>query len=487
MTGGAAQPRGFGACCRLAILLPALLAACMTAPEYRKPALDMPVAWKVEAPFRVGTPNDGAAKGPWWKRFGDPQLDEFQEMALARSPTLAIASARLAQTRAGLEAASAALFPQVGLVARDGRARISANRPLTNNNAPNFTTTQNDIVFALSASYEPDLFARVDSTIAGARATAEQSAADFENVRLVLSADLATAYFNLRAVDIELDVLAKAISLQRRSLALATARRELGAASGLDVAQPQALVDSTLTQVDVLKRQRAQFEHAIATLTGTPAPLFSLARQDNVVQPPAVPIGLPSDLLERRPDVASAERAMAAANAQIGVANAAFYPSISLGGLIGTQSRLERLLFNTASGIWSLGLTLAQPLIDGGRIRANAEVARAGYDATVANYRRVVLTAMQEAEDGIISSAALERAHVQAQVAVASATRVLELATARYEGGVASILDLITAEQGLLASQRLAAQLAGQRLLNSVFLIKALGGDWEGPQKVARE
>ena len=469
------------------LMLPCLVCACVSAPKYDRPVLDMPVAWKIEAPFRVGTPSDGAPKGPWWKRFGDPQLDDLQARALAGSPTLAIASARLAQARGGLEAASAGLYPQVGIAARDVRSRISANRPLTNNIAPNLTTTQTDMVFALSASYEPDLFDRVDSTIAGARATAEQSAADFENVRLVLTADLATAYFNLRAVDIELDVLERAISLQRRSLALATSRRELGAASGLDVAQPQALVDSTLAQVDVLRRQRAQFEHAVATLTGTPAPVFSLARQDNVVEPPAVPIGLPSDLLERRPDVASAERAMAAANAQIGVANAAFYPSISLGALIGTQSRLERLLFNTASGIWSLGLTLAQPLIDGGRIRANAGIAQAGYDATVANYRRVVLTAMQEAEDGIVGSAALERAHAQAQVAVASATRVLELATARYEGGVASILDLITAEQGRLASERLAAQLAGQRLLNSVFLIKALGGDWEGPRKLAQE
>ncbi len=467
------------------LALSLLLGACISAPDYNKPVLDMPVAWKVEEPFRIGTPSDAAPKGPWWQRFGDPQLDELAAKAIAGSPTLAVAGARLAQARAGLDAVAAATYPQVGIAARDVRSRISANRPLTNNIAPNFTTTQNDIGFALSASYEPDLFGRVDSVVAGARASAEQSVADFENIRLVLTADLATAYFNLRAVDIELDVLERAINLQRRVLTLATTRRALGAASGLDVAQPQALIDSTLTQVDVLRRQRAQFEHAIATLSGTPAPLFALARAATVVQPPVVPIGLPSDLLERRPDVAAAERAMAAANAQIGVANAAFYPSISLGALIGTQSRLERLLFNTASGVWSLGLTLAQPLIDGGRIRANAEFAKAGYDAAVANYRRVVLSAMQEAEDGIIGAAALARAHAQAQVAVASATRVLEIATTRYEGGVASILDLITAEQSLLASERLAAQLAGQRLLVSVFLIRALGGDWEGPKKLA--
>jgi NodT family efflux transporter outer membrane factor (OMF) lipoprotein len=472
---------------RAALLVPLLLAACAVGPEYKKPQLDMPQGWKVEEPFRVGKPNDGAAKGPWWQRFGDPQLDALEAKALANSPNLTIAGARLTQARAVLAGASAGLYPQVGLAGRDARARISANRPLTNNIAPNFSTSQNDFVLALTASYEVDLAGRVSSLVAGAQASAEQSAADFENVRLLLTADLATAYFNLRAIDIEQDVLARNIALQKRSLELATTRRELGAASGLDVAQPQALLDSTLTQVDVLRRTRAQFEHAIATLTGTPAPMFSLAPQASTVAPPAVPIGLPSDLLERRPDVAAAERAMAAANAQIGVATSAYYPSISLGALFGSESRLTRLWFNTASGIWSLGFSLAQPLFDGGRISASVDSARAGYEATVANYRRTVLTAMQEAEDGIIGLGALERAYAQAKVAIASAGRVLDIATTRYEGGIASSLDVITAQQSLLASERLAAQLQGQRLLTSVFLIKALGGDWEGVTKVAGE
>ncbi|MSQ70957.1 MAG: efflux transporter outer membrane subunit [Betaproteobacteria bacterium] len=471
-----------------AVVLPVLLAACTTAgPEYRKPVLDMPAAWKVEAPWRESTPNDTAAKGPWWQRFGDPRLDALEQQALANSPTLALASARLAQAGAVLAAVSASLYPQASLVARDQRTRISANRPLNNNIAPNFSTTQTDMVGALSASYEVDLAGRVRRTIEGARASAEQSAADFENIRLLLTADVATAYFNLRALDIELDVLSRAIGLQRRSLALATARHELGAASGLDPAQQQALLDGTLTQVDVLRRQRAQFEHAIATLTGTPAPLFSLSPEVKALAPPVVPIGLPSDLLERRPDVAAAERAMAAANAQIGVASAAYYPSITLGGLYGTEARLVSGLFTTAGYIWSLGAALAQPLFDGGRIDANVDNARAAYDGTVANYRRVVLTAMQEAEDGIIGLAALERAHVQAQVAIASATRVFDLANSRYEGGVATSLDVITAQQALLTSERLAAQLLGQRLLTSVFLVKALGGGWEGAKKVAAE
>ena len=361
------------------------------------------------------------------------------------------------------------------------RQAISVNRPLTNPRQPQFSTTQNDYVLALNASYEADLAGRVQRTIEGARL----GRADFENVRLLLTADVATVYFNLRALDVELDVLSRSIELQRRALGLATARHDLGATSGLDVAQQQALLDSTLAQVDVLRKARSQFEHAIATLAGTPAPLFALAPDVKRAPPPAVPVGVPSDVLERRPDVASAERAMAAANAQIGIADAAFYPSITLGGTYGAESRVLPTLFDVPSAIWSVGASLVQPVFDGGRLRANLANAGAGYDAAVANYRRVVLTAMQEVEDGIIGMAALERAHAQALTAVASATRVLDLATSRYEGGVATYLDVITAQQGLLSSERLAAQLLGQRLLTSVFLVKALGGDWEGAPKLA--
>lgn len=464
-----------------------LLAACAAGPEYRKPALDMPAAWTVEAPWREGRPSDASAKGPWWQRFGDPQLDELEQRALSASPTLALAAARLAQARAALAAATAGLFPQAGLGVRDSRTRIAANRPLNNYAVPNASTTQSDYFTAFNVSYEADLSGRVQSGIEGARASAEQSAADLENTRLVLAADLATAYFNLRALDVELDVLSRSIELQRRLLALASARHDLGAASGLDVAQQQALLDSTLTQVDVLRQRRTQFEHAIATLTGTAAPLFALAPEVRVPAPPAVPIGVPSDVLERRPDVASAERAMAAANAQIGIAAAAYYPSIILGASYGDESRVLAQLFDAPSFIWSLGVSLAQTLFDGGRIRANTEAARANYEAAVAGYRRTVLTAMQEVEDGITGLAALERAHAQATTATASATRVFELATTRYEGGVATSLDVITAQQGLLNSERLAAQLAGQRLLTSVFLVKALGGDWQSAGTVARE
>jgi NodT family efflux transporter outer membrane factor (OMF) lipoprotein len=236
------------------------------------------------------------------------------------------------------------------------------------------------------------------------------------------------------------------------------------------------LLETTLVQLELLRRQRGQFEHAVATLTGTAAPQFSLPPDSRERSAPAVPLGVPSDLLQRRPDIAAAERAMAAANAQIGVANAAFYPSITLGSALGVDSRELANLFDAPSLLWSFGLSAAQTIFDGGRLRANLEFSRAGYDATVANYRRVVLLAMQEVEDGISGLTALRRAALQARSAMTAARRVLDMTTARHEGGVSPYLDLVTAQQALLFSERQSVQLLGQELVTSVFLIKALGG-----------
>jgi NodT family efflux transporter outer membrane factor (OMF) lipoprotein len=457
----------------------ALLGGCVAGPDYRKPVLDMPAAWKVEAPWRESRPDDAAPKGPWWQRFGDPQLDALAQQALANNPTLMLANARLTQARATLAATSASVLPQIGFGARASRQKISANRPLSNYASSNFSTVQNELSLVMSVSYEVDLAGRVQRSVEGARASVDQSAADFENVRLVLTADLATNYFNLRAIDTELDVLRRAIALQRRSLELVKARHELGAATGLDVSQQQALLDTTLVQVDVLGRQRGIYEHAVATLAGIPAPSFTLAPEVRELTPPPVPLGVPSDVLERRPDIAAAERAMAAANAQIGVASAAYYPSILLAPNFGVDSRTLATLFDAPSVLWSLGVSAAQVLFDNGRLDANVEFARAGHAAAAANYRRVVLVAMQEAEDGITGLAALDRAAVQARTAAATAARVLDMATARYEGGASAYFDVITAQQALLASERQSAQLLGQRLLTSVFLVKALGGDWQ--------
>ncbi len=467
-----------------AALAAILLSACAAGPDYHRPDViaAMPVAWKLEAPFRESTPADTAAKGPWWQPYGDAQLDALQRQALAANATLAAANARLAQARAQVASVSASIFPQVSLGVRGSRQKISANRPLSNYASPNFSTVQNEAALQFNVNYEVDLAGRVQRTVEGAEASAQQSAADLENTRLLVTAELATTYFNLRALDVELDVLSRSIALQNRALGLVSSRHDLGAASGLDVAQQQALLDATLAQVDVLRKQRSQFEHAIATLTGTPAPSFELPADLAAVNSTALqfsaPIGVPSDVLERRPDVASAERAMAAANAQIGVATAAFYPSVILGPSIGVDSRTLGSLFSASSLLWSIGVSATQTLFDAGRVRASVDFANAGYDATVASYRRVVLTAMQEVEDGITGLASLDRATAQSQQAVGSARRVLDMATARYEGGASTYLDVISAQQSLLTVERQNAQLQGQRLVTSVFLVKALGGGW---------
>jgi NodT family efflux transporter outer membrane factor (OMF) lipoprotein len=463
-----------------AALLAALLTGCAAGPDYQRPEVAMPPTWTVEAPFRLAQPDDAAFKGAWWQRFGDAQLDELQRQALAGSPTLAIANARLLQARAALAGTEAQLWPQLGLNTRAARQRTSANRPLSNYATPNFSTIQNDFVVSMAVNYEVDLAGRVQRASEGAAASAEQAAADLQNTRLVLASDLATAYFNLRSIDTELQVVQRSIALQRRSLQLVSDRHELGAASGVDVAQQQALLDSTQVQVELLQRQRRQYEHALATLVGVPAPQFALApvAAQEAAAVPAVPLGLPSDLLERRPDIAAAERAVAAANAQIGVARAAFFPSIVLGPSVGEESRVLSRLFDAPSLLWSLGVSVSQVLVDNGRLQANVEVARAGQQAAAASYRRVVLTAMQEVEDGITGLAALQRASARAGDAVASARRVLDMATARYEGGATGYLDVINAQQSLLTAERQVAQLDGQRRVTTVFLVKALGGDW---------
>jgi outer membrane protein, multidrug efflux system len=467
---------------RLALMASALAAAgCAAGPDYKRPAADLPVSWSLGAPWRAGAPADGADKGDWWTVFGDAQLDALEQRAATDSPTLAIAAARLAQARATVTATSAGLFPTVSLASRDQRLRISANRPLANYASPNASTVQNDFNLGFAASYEVDLAGRVSRSVEGVKASAEQSAADLANTRLVVSAELAADWFSLVTLDAALDVLDRSIALQRKALAFVDSRHELGAGTGLEVAQQQALLDNTLTQVDVQKRQRAQFEHAIATLVGAPAPGFSLPPVRRDLRPPTIPVGVPSDLLQRRPDIASAERAMAAANAQIGVATAAFYPSVILGPGIGEESRMLGTLFDAPSLVWAIGVSATQALFDAGRTRANVDFARAGYDASVAAYRRTVLVAMQEVEDGITGVAALDRATTQANVAVGSAQRVLDMSSARYEGGVATYLDVITAQQSLLAVQLQATQLAGQRQLVATALVKALGGDWRGP------
>jgi outer membrane protein, multidrug efflux system len=469
-----------------------LLAGCAVGPDYRRPAADVPPAWQPAAPWHEAAPSDTRLKGNWWELFQDPDLNPLVEQALTSNQNLRVAAARLEQAHDQLSIARSALFPSVDLASSALRSKDSANRPLATYSTPNQSVVQNDFSIGPSVNYELDLFGRVRREVEGARATAEQAEADFENTRLILMAALVTDYFSLRETDAEIDVVRRSLELQRDALAFVSSRHDLGFATGLDLAQQQAVLDSSATQLELLLNQRAQFEHAIATMIGTPAPSFTLATAAAAPPLPLLPVGLPSDLLQRRPDVASAERAMAAANARIGVARAAFFPNIDLApGLgvpsVGWESSALASLFTAPSRLWSIGLSASQTLFDAGKTRANVHFADADYTAAVATYRQTVLTAMEEVENGITGLESLERAEIQAKASVRSAQRAFDIASDRYKGGVDTYLDVITAEQILLTNQRQAVQIQGQQFATAVFLVKALGGGWSLPaQQVSR-
>jgi outer membrane protein, multidrug efflux system len=460
-----------------------LLAACAVGPNYQRPAAETPAAWTPVEPWHEAAPGDALLKGRWWELFQDSALDSLVEQALTGNQNLKVASARLSQARDQLTIARAALFPTIDLSASAIRSKDSANRPLAAYNVSNQSTVQNDFKLGPSVGYELDLFGRVRREVEGARASAEQAAADFENTRLVLLAALVTDYYALRELDTEIEVVRRSLDLQRNALTFVTSRHDLGFATGLDLAQQQALLQSSETQLELLQNQRYQFEHALATLVGMPAPSFTLAAATTAPPLPALPVGLPSDLLQRRPDVASAERAMAAANARIGVAKAAYFPTIELApGLgvpgLGWESAAVGSLFEAPSRLWAIGLSAGQTLFDAGKTRAEVRFASSDYEAAVASYRQTVLTAMEEVENGITGLSSLERAARQANASVESAQRAFDIASERYKGGVDTYLDVITAEQILLTNQRQAAQIQGQQFATAVFLVKALGGGW---------
>ncbi len=457
-------------------------AGCAVGPDYRRPSADVPPAWQPDAPWHEAAPSDAALKGNWWELFQDSTLNPLVEQALESNQTLRVSAARLDQARSQVTVARSYLYPDVGLQGSAARAKTSANRPLAAYAEPNQSTVQNDFTLGPSVNYELDLFGRVRREIEGARAAAGQAAADFENTRLMLTTQLVSDYFTLRELDAEIDVVNHSLDLERDALTFVTSRHDLGFATGLDLAQQQALVQSSASQLELLQVQRAQNEHAIATLVGTPAPSFSIAPVVTPGNLPTLPVGLPSDLLQRRPDVASAERAMAAANARIGVARAAYFPTVQLMPLVpnfGWESTAVSALFNAPSQLWSVGLSATQTLFDAGRTRANVHIAEQDYTAAVATYRQTVLGAMEEVENGITGLASLDRASRQADASVESAQRAFDIASDRYKGGVAIYLDVLTTEQTLLGNQRQAVQIHGQQFVTAVYLVKALGGGWE--------
>ncbi len=360
------------------------------------------------------------------------------------------------------------------------RTRYSGHRPEVVTLGRPLTQNTYEVPFLLN--YEPDLFGKVRRNLEASNASLQATASDLYNVNLVLTAELAADYFTLRELDAETQVVQESVTIQQKGLQLVEDRHAGGVASGLDLAQQKTLLDSTKTQLYLVQQQRAQYEHAIAVLTGNPASTFSIPARPLDATPPPVPLGVPSDLLERRPDVATAERQMAYENALVGVATAAFYPQLTISGGGGVQSTDITNLFTAPSAIWSLGGDLLQPIFNGGRNRSNLAAAKSAYDESVANYRESVLTAFQQVEDGLSGLTALSQADATQNAAVSDARRALELANNRYVGGVTSYLDVITAQSALLTNERLATQLLGQQMVTSVYLVKALGGGWEASQ-----
>ena len=452
---------------------------CAAGPKYERPGVVTPASWSVEAPWRAAEPRDGIPKGTWWNLYQDSALDALEQQALDANQSIQLAVARVEQGRDLARVQVAGYFPSVSAGVGAQRQRLSANRAAVGTTASTTAISQNIFQVPFQLSYEFDLFGRVRRNVEAANAQYQATAADLQNVRLMITSDLAADYFTLRELDAEMNDVHEAISYDEKGLDLVNNRHAGGVASGLDVAQQETVLEAARAQLHLLQQQRAGFEHAIATLVGAPAPTFHVAPAALNVQIPAVPMGVPTDVLERRPDIATAERQMAAQNALIGVAESAFYPSIFFSGGGGLTSVDITNLVGAPSTFWSLGVAAVEPILNGGRIHAQADFAKAGYQGSVATYRNTVLTAFQQVEDGLSGLTTLADAAASQQEAVNASQRYLNIANDRYVGGLVTYLDVITAEQTLLTNRRLATQIQGQRLVTSVFLVKALGGGWD--------
>lgn len=457
-----------------------ILAGCTVGPNYQRPPAPAPDAYKTQAPWQVAAPKDSLSKGAWWEVFQDAELNGYEQQLLAANQSLLAAKDRLEEARSLARVTSALFFPQASVDPSATRNRYAGDRPEVVTIGIPLTQSTYTIPFYLN--YEPDLFGRFRRSLQASNANLQSTAADMYNVDLVLTAELAADYFSLRELDAEAQVVKDSIAIEQKGLQLVEYRHAGGVASGLDLAQQQTLLDSTVAQLYLVQQQRDQFEHAIAVLTGNPASTFNVPVRSLKAKPVPVPLGVPSDLLERRPDIATAERQMAAQNAEIGVAKSAFYPLLTLSGVGGFQSTDINNLISAPNAMWSLGADLLEPVVNGGRNRANLAYARHTYDETVANYRESVLVAFQQVEDGLSGLNELAQAMTSQDAAVADSRRALEIANNRYVGGVTSFLDVVTAQSTLLANQRLQTQLQGQQMVVEVALVKALGGGWNASQ-----
>jgi NodT family efflux transporter outer membrane factor (OMF) lipoprotein len=452
----------------------AFLAGCATGPDYVRPQIEPPAQFKELQGWRQAEPRDALPRGAWWSVFGDAELDSLLPRVNVSNQNIRAAEARFRQARALADQARAGLFPAV-----NANASATRSKSPSLSNQPSFATgAVNNYSLSLNTSWELDLWGRVRSTVEAGEASWQASAADLEAARLSAHAALAQNYFALRVADANRQLLEDTVAAYERTLVLTRNRYAAGVVARVDVVQAEVQWKSAQAQVIDIGVERAQLEHAIALLVGEAPAAFSIERAPFAANMPAIPVGLPSELLERRPDIAAAERSVAAANARIGVAQAAFFPTITLSGAAGFRSTSAADLLAAPSRFWSLGAALAQAVFDAGLREAQKDQAIALYDEDVAAYRQTVLTAFQEVEDNLAALRILEEeSHLQDEV-VQAARRAVELTTNQYRAGVVSYLNVIAAQTTLLANERAAASVRGRRLTASVALVKALGGGW---------
>jgi NodT family efflux transporter outer membrane factor (OMF) lipoprotein len=449
---------------------------CAVGPKYHPPVAPAPPAYKELGNWRPAQPNDRNLGGEWWKIFQDPQLDALELEVNVSNQNLKAAAAQYQQARAVLRYYRADYYPTVTAGPSATRTRVSANAPT---NSALRGATFNDFVMPIDVSYQADVWGRVRKNVESYREQAQASAADLATVNLSMHADLAIDYFQARSLDAEEQLLNSTVKQYEEALELNQSRFEGGIASEVDVEQAKTQLQTTRAAAIDVGVARAQFEHAVAILIGKPPAEFSLPPLPLTAPPPRIPVSVPSELLERRPDIAAAERRVAAANAQIGVAKSAYYPLISLTGSGGFESSSITTLLQGPSGLWSVGLSAVGTIFDVGRRRAFTDEARAAYDAQVATYRENVLTGFQQVEDSLAAVRILEHEADVQDEAVVAAQRSLDLSITRYKGGVTTYLEVITAQSAALSDQVTAVDILGRRMANTVLLIQALGGGWD--------
>jgi len=459
-----------------------LLGACSFAPPLKVPVVPTADSFKELGEWTQAEPADRLPRDSWWNLYDTAEIDQLEQQLIAGNPSLAAALANYSQARAQRDEARSALFPTIGGTAGVSSNQESRRAPLIGPTTPRY---YDDNTLGGSLSYELDLWGKIRNEVAAGTANAEASAADLENARLSLLAQLVDDYIQLRSMDQDSALLSDTVQAYARALSLTKQRHDAGISAGLDVAQAETQLDAARSQLAQVLAQRAVMEHAIAALLGVSPSSFSLAPAIVAIKLPQIPSGVPATLLQRRPDISAAERRMVAANANIGVAKAAYFPSLTLAGQAGYQSTYFRKLISAPSTFWGIGPNISFNVFDGGLRRAQVREARAEFDASAANYRGTVIAAFQQVEDSLASLNHYNDAAREEKAAVDDAQRTLNLSMALYVQGAADYLSVVTSQTALLQAQQQALNLDTLQLRASVDLIRALGGGWEDPHQVA--